>query len=56
MINEPIPIFMKILDLELNYTSYTDDVIVTSLSVHSNASLLLISDHFAITFSLNATL
>ena len=51
IINEPTHIHSNILDLILT----TDDDIITSLSVHSNIFLPIISDHFAITFSLNTS-
>ena len=52
MINEPTHIHGNVLDLVFT----TDDDIITSLSVHSTTSLPIISDHFAITFSLNTSL
>ena len=52
MINEPTHIYGSILDLVLT----TNDDNISSLLVHSYASLPIISDHFAITFSLNASL
>ena len=52
MLNEPTHIHGNILDLVFT----TDDDIITSLSVHSTTSLPIISDHFAITFSLNTNL
>ena len=51
MINEPMHVHRNILDLV-----FTTDDIITSLSVHSSTSLPIISDHFAITFSLNTSL
>jgi len=52
MINEPTHIHGNILDLIL----IIDDNLITSLSVHSNSSLPIVSDHFAMTFSLNSSL
>ena len=51
IINEPTHIHRNILDLV-----FTTDDIITSLLVHSSTSLPIISDHFAITFSLNTSL
>lgn len=52
MINEPTHIYGNILDLVLT----TNDDNISSLSVYPYASLPIISDHFAITFSLNTSL
>ena len=52
MIHEPTHIYGNILDLVFT----TNDDNITSLSVHPHASLPIISDHFAITFSLNTSL
>ena len=54
MINEPIPIFMVTSYVDLVLTTNDDNI--SSLSVHPHASLPIISDHFAITFSLNTSL
>ena len=52
MINESTHIYGNILDLVLT----TNDDNISSLSVQPYASLPIISDHFAITFSLNTSL